>query len=96
MTSEPASPDRLPDGRSERNAAPPLPAMKLSLFHTFVFLPAWFRSAESDAPPPDPGSESAPGKVAPVWTETHHVRFPLYLSDAAQPRSRGHRGDHPW
>lgn len=70
--------------------------MKLSLFHTFVFLPAWFRSAESEAHPPDPGSEPAPGQVAPVWTETHHVRFPLYVSDESQPRARGQRGDHPW
>ncbi|HEY0966434.1 MAG TPA: hypothetical protein VGD88_03505 [Opitutaceae bacterium] len=71
--------------------------MKLSLFHTFVFLPAWFRSAEPpETPPTDPGSASAPGQVAPVWTETHRVRFPLYVSDAAQPRSRGQRGDHPW
>lgn len=70
--------------------------MKLSLFHTFVFLPAWFRAAESEAHPPDPATKSGPGQVAPVSIETHHVRFPLYLSDESKPRARGQRGDHPW
>ncbi len=96
MTPESNLLDPALDPVPARNTSPPLPAMKLSLFHSFVFLPAWFRSVEPEAPPLDSDSESEPGTVASVWTDTHRVRFPLYVNDVSQPRSRGQRGDHPW
>lgn len=99
MKPEPACHEPRKEPVLTRDLAPPLPAMKLSLFHTFAFLPAWFRPVDPDAqpPPPSSGSVNETGTVPPpVWAEAHQVRFPLYLSNSSRSRGRGQRGDHPW
>lgn len=75
--------------------------MKLSLFHTFVFLPAWFRPDSTEQPSDSPelntvGPPTGPRTSGTVWNPDGPVRFPLYVGPGGTGRGRGQRGEHRW